>query len=185
MKQKITPITLDDMLTIAENLGWEFNEENFDNDRKGYDFSAISPVGQDFHAILETGDETNWLEPQRLIDALRDYIRGFVPYDEAQLWIRDGKGQNGAPEDPMDVIADMQACKEAMQKLLDAWTEGETESCVASRTIRIHITYPTGMDEREVIEAAVAKVLADARAHTHTVENGVKIDFIEDCGDPQ
>lgn len=41
------------------------------------------------------------------------------------------------------------------------------------------------MNEQEVIEAAVAKFLADAMAHTHTVENGVKIDFIEDCSDPQ
>lgn len=176
-------LTLQEMFTIAENLDWMINEEDFGDTRKGYNISITSPAGQDFNVSLETGDDSNWQEPQKLFDALKNYIRGFVPFDEAQLWIRDGRGQNGAPEDPMDVIADMQACKDAMQELLDAWSEDELETCTHKHTVRLHITFRKDMDEKTAIEIAVAKLLADARAHTHTLENGVKIDFIEDCGE--
>ena len=38
-------------------------------------------------------------------------------------------------------------------------------------------------DLESAVESAVAKVIADANAHKHTIENGVSITDITDCGE--
>ena len=54
------------------------------------------------------------------------------------------------------------------------------------RTIRIDGQFDTEKTEtaEEAIDIAVTKVIDDALAHTHTVENGVEISDIINCGEP-
>ena len=53
---------------------------------------------------------------------------------------------------------------------------------VTYRKIRIEGKYdPSKQESREkAIEAAITKVIADANAHNHTIEDGVKITNIAD-----
>lgn len=52
------------------------------------------------------------------------------------------------------------------------------------RTIRIDGQFDTGRHDGvdDAIEAAVSKVLSDAMAHSHTIEEGIEITDIIDCG---
>lgn len=52
-------------------------------------------------------------------------------------------------------------------------------------TLRIDYTFdPSRTDGEAARETAVDKVLRDALAHAHTVEGGVQIENIENCGEP-
>lgn len=53
------------------------------------------------------------------------------------------------------------------------------------RTIRIDGQYDDTRHEdvNGAVEEAVAKVLNDARSHTHTIEDGIEITDITDCGE--
>lgn len=54
------------------------------------------------------------------------------------------------------------------------------------RTVRIDLEWdPKKTDIDSAREQAVAKVFSDARAHMHTVENGVLITDITDCGEQE
>lgn len=103
--------TIEQLIKIAEDNGWKVH---IDGD---YTFEQYSDAGQDFFFTLNanTADE--------LIRELADYIEYYNPFEEAQLWIRDGHGVNGAPYDAEDVYNDMKDCKQMMQELLDAWNE--------------------------------------------------------------
>lgn len=53
------------------------------------------------------------------------------------------------------------------------------------RTIRIDGEFDTRKCDSadEAVEAAVAKILNDARAHRHTIEDGIEVTDITDCGE--
>lgn len=53
------------------------------------------------------------------------------------------------------------------------------------RVIRIDGMYDTNKidDASQAVQEAVTKVVADANAHNHTIENGIKITGITDCGE--
>lgn len=54
------------------------------------------------------------------------------------------------------------------------------------RTIRIDGEYDTAKvnSANDALETAIAKALNDARSHTYTVEDGVEVSDITDCGEP-
>lgn len=54
------------------------------------------------------------------------------------------------------------------------------------RVIRIDGRFDTGKtdDVTEAVEAAVRKTIDDALSHRHTIENGIEITDITDCGEP-
>ena len=54
------------------------------------------------------------------------------------------------------------------------------------RTIRIDVEYDTEKltDPNDAEAIAAQKVISDVQAHMHTIENGVQIVDIYDCGDP-
>lgn len=50
--------------------------------------------------------------------------------------------------------------------------------------VRIDAEYDTARhDARSAAKEAAIKVISDARAHVHTVENGIRIIDIENCGE--
>lgn len=151
--------TIKKLISIAEENDWDVRKYSDEIEIQKY-----SPEGQDFFVTLP---KTN--KPQELISALEDYIDGYDPWDEAQLWIRDGKGQNGAPEDPEDVLADMKACKSMMKELLDIWKAEAfgakistyTVSFSPEATVTISVTDPCNPSEKEfarIVDEAVEKI---------------------------
>ena len=183
MKKKV--LTIAQLLKTADGLGWHTSPCNFANET-GYELSKYSPAGQDFIVSIEsTSDGTE--SPETLIKNLEEYINGYDPSAEALLWTGpDGHGHNGAPHELEDIISDMKACREMMRELLRAWKgEPAPQPFTIYRTIRIDGQFDTskydGVDE--VVAAAVQKVIDDALAHIHTVEDGVEITDVTDCGD--
>lgn len=53
------------------------------------------------------------------------------------------------------------------------------------RVIRIDGEFDTEKidDAEQAVQASIEKVLSDAMSHTHTVENGIQITDITDCGE--
>lgn len=53
------------------------------------------------------------------------------------------------------------------------------------RIIRIDGTYDDarGQNEQEITDEATQKVIADCNSHNHTIENGIEIEDITDCGE--
>lgn len=181
MKKKFT---IKNLIKIAEDLGWKMEKEDYGDERRGYCLSQYSPAGQDFFFSIESGTQKHE-SAETLIQSLEDYIKGYNPFEEAQLWIKDGHGQNGAPDDPMDVIKDMEECKHMMQELLSAWKEDKKQSFTIYRIIRIDGQFDTSKNDNvdDAVEAAVNKVINDALAHRHTIEDGIEITDVTDCGE--
>lgn len=170
--------TIDNIISIAESLDWKVEKEASNNGKHELCFQKYSPAGQDFSFNVSGTDGDD------IVNETMSYIDTYDPYEEAQLWIRDGHGQNGAPDDPEDVVADMEECKTMMQKLVEAWNGVEKKTAVIYRTIRIDYEYdPTRQSAEEAAEYATSKVVSDAIAHTHTIENGLRITDITDCGE--
>lgn len=183
MKQKTT--TIKKLIETAHRLGWKVSPCNFSGET-GYEISQYSPAGQDFIVSIES--TKNGVEsPKVLVNNLEEYINGYDPSEEALLWVGpDGHGHNGAPYEIQDIISDMKACREMMRELLRAWKgEPAPQPFTIYRTIRIDGQFNTskydGVDE--VVAAAVQKVINDALAHIHTVEDGVEITDVTDYGD--
>lgn len=62
--------------------------------------------------------------------------------------------------------------------------QAENPSFSCCRVIRIDGTYePSRMDVEQAQAAAAEKIISDARAHMHTIENGLQITDIADCGE--
>ena len=181
MKKKFT---IKDLIKIAEDLGWNMEKEDYGDERRGYCLSQYSSACQDFFFSIESGIQKHE-SAETLIQSLEDYIEGYSPFEEAQLWIKDGHGQNGAPDDPMDVIKDMEECKQMMQELLSAWKEDKKQSFTIYRIIRIDGQFDTSKNDSvdDAVEAAVNKVINDALAHRHTIEDGIEITDVTDCGE--
>ena len=52
------------------------------------------------------------------------------------------------------------------------------------RIIRIDGEFnPERMSTEEAFDYAITKVVSDAKAHMHTIENGLQITGIQDCGE--
>ena len=114
--------TIKKLIKIAEDLGWTVYHHD-ENDPE-YEFSQTSPkYGQDFNFTLRARDYDAPApnNPEYLINELDEYVDNYDPSEEAMLWIKNGHGCAGAPDDPKDVIDDMEDCKQMMQDLLDAW----------------------------------------------------------------
>lgn len=111
-------ITIETLLCFAETQGWAVTPPLAD-EMGDIEFSKYSPIGQDFNFNLEKKETAS-----ELIDELDGYIEAFDPIYEAHLWVgNDGHGRNGAPDDPRDIIADMEDCEEMMKNLLEGWRE--------------------------------------------------------------
>ena len=107
---------------IAEELGWKVYMDGNDN-FCDYELHKFSPTGQDFVCCLVLEKKT----PKEMVEHLEDYIKGYDPLYEASLWMKDGHGINGTPDDPRDIIKDMEDCKDMMQDLLNRWKEAVNE----------------------------------------------------------
>lgn len=111
--------TIKDLIRIAEDEGWNISryEEESTID---YEIGMYSDAGQDFYVPLtiRKGEK----EAEDLVNEFFEYAYAFDPIEEAMKWVGDdGHGANGAPDDPRDIIEDMESCKTAMKELLAAW----------------------------------------------------------------
>ena len=183
MEKKTT--TIKQLIETASRLGWKVSPCNFSGET-GYEISQYSPAGQDFNVSIES--TKNGVEsPEVLIKNLEEYIDGYDPSEEALLWVGpDGHGHNGAPYDLENIISDMKACREMMRELLRAWKgEPAPQPFTIYRTIRIDGQFDTskydGVDE--LVAAAVQKVIDKTLTRIHTVDDGVEITDVTDCGD--
>lgn len=165
------------LIRIAEKNDWKVALEQND-----LCFSQYSDRGQDFFFYLDLTED-----PKTLIRSLKDYIGSFDPTEEALKWTDpEGHGRNGAPHDFEDILADMKDCRQMMQDLLDAWKQKEIRTASAYRVIRIdYAFYADRQDEDSARESAVTAVLEAVRSHMHTVENGLRITDIQDCGEKE
>ena len=181
-------LTIDKLIKIAESLNWKTKPCSFAGNEKGYEISKYSPAGQDFIISIKStnGGKENH---QTLIDNLDHYINSYDPSEEALLWVGpDGHGKNGAPHELKDIITDMEACLGMMKELLQAWkgTDGKTPApFTVYRIIRIDGQFDTDKHESvdQAVENAIAKVINDAMAHSHTIEDGIQITDVTDCGE--
>ena len=189
MKKNITIKTL---LGIAESFGWKITPVGFEDSSTGYLLCTLSPYGLELRVELPDSDTDGKESPEVLLNELRKYCYSYNPEQEALLWIGpDAKGRCGAPETLTDVIKDMNGCKRKIQKLLDAWEsatghkQDKTDnSFTVYRIVRIDAEYnPEKTSADDALETAVSKVFSDARAHMHTIESGVRITGIADCGE--
>lgn len=59
-----------------------------------------------------------------MVRGLSEYVEGFDPDEEAELWIGDdGHGKNGAPYKIRDILDTMDKCKEEADELLRIYRE--------------------------------------------------------------
>lgn len=104
--------TVKQLLEKADYCGWAHYKDQ-DGD---IEFSAYSPAGQDF-SFNVCGDSA-----ALMISDLHNYIANFDPVERASIWVgADGHGANGAPDDPRDIIKDMEDCEDMMRDLLNEW----------------------------------------------------------------
>ena len=103
--------TIDKLIEEANYCGWDTYDDGED-----LELSIFSPAGQDF-SFYVTSESA-----ELAISDLHNYIANFDPIERASIWVgKDGHGKNGAPDDPRDIIKDMEDCKEMMQELLNVW----------------------------------------------------------------
>lgn len=128
-KQEQSMKTLEQLITIAEELGWKVTSDTSDGIVE-YDFQKYSPAGQDFSMNIRANQSKGQpATAENLEENLRAYADAFDPIEEADLWRGpDGKGKNGAPENYEDIIADMQVMKDEMLSLHDAWQDAGKET---------------------------------------------------------
>ena len=151
--------TIKQLIEIAEKLGWS---ANYIKEDKEFELEAYSPADQDFLVYL------NARSPKEMMSSLEKRIIAYDPWEEAQLWIRNGKGQNGAPENPEDVLADMKACKQMMSDLLKTWKENKTKKissydiCISPvANIQAHVKdplHPTIQETEMLTDMAIEKI---------------------------
>ena len=78
-----------------------------------YDFSKVSPYGQDFGFQLRAE-----LCMEQFAEDIQSYYDNFDVSTEAYLWLNNsGHGTNGAPYEMEDVLADMKSCREYIHEL--------------------------------------------------------------------
>ena len=115
--------TIKDLIAIAEENDWTVWPCKFGGNITGYEFEKYSDYGQDFTFCVEASNPDAPESVQVLVGKTWEYIEDFDPIEEAMKWIGpDGHGANGAPDDPTDIIADMQDCKNMMIELVEAWS---------------------------------------------------------------
>lgn len=151
-------LSLRKLFNIARKQEWKVS---YSKEDKTVELENWSPADQDLVIELEASS------PEELIESLRYYIESYNPWEEAQIWIKDGKGQRGAPEDPEDVLRDMKECKKMMKNLLEAWTKPNYERkssydvcimpCVNVQVSVNDPHHPTDEEMRDIINEAYEK----------------------------
>ena len=100
---------------------------------------------------------------------------GDYPYDESF---------NDAVEEGFDDDGTGWTARDGTRIEIEKGDMPEKPSFSCYRVIRIDGTYdPERMDLEQARTAASEKVVSDALAHIHTVENGLQITDIADCGE--
>lgn len=108
-------MNIDRIVGIAENNGWTASIEDKTNQKITFEFSKMTPAGQDFSfsASMEDNDYSNFIEN------VEEYYQAYDPDYEASLWIgNDGHGKNGAPYHIKDLIEDMLTAEKMIWELL-------------------------------------------------------------------
>ena len=111
------------LIKIAERHGWHVSPTDFGDGITGYELSKFSNFGQDFIFDIQAMRPGEKRESSAaLIESAQSYVDEFDPIAEAYLWQGpDGHGRNGAPDDPRDIISDMEQCAEMIVELIDEW----------------------------------------------------------------
>lgn len=108
----------DRIIGIAENNGWSASIEDKTNKRIIFEFSKMTPAGQDFSFNVEMTEN----EYSNFIENVEEFYQAFDPDYEASLWIgKDGHGQHGAPYHIKDLIDDMLAAEDMIWDLLNSF----------------------------------------------------------------
>lgn len=93
-------------------------------------------------------------------------------------------GRDGT--DDKNILSAYEHLKEAATSINKAGSDEEKKKPFSVyRTIRIDGEFDTSKHDSvdEAVSDAVAKVINDANAHNHTIDNGIQITEIIDCGD--
>lgn len=181
-----TKQTLASLVEIAENLGWHVSSYP----QKGYtdyEFSKFSPAGQDFIIPVDNRKDDGETATQALIRNLDEYIQNFDATEEALIWTGpDGHGSNGAPYEFLDIVKDMEDCIDMAKALLNAWKgiDKRMKTITVYRTIRLDVEYDTGIrTEEEATSRAIRQAVAHINAHSHTLDDRIRVISAEDCGE--
>lgn len=114
----------DRIIGIAESNGWTATIENKTHEAITFEFSKMTPAGQDFSfcAEMKENDYSNFIEN------VEECYQAYDPDYEASQWIgKDGHGQHGAPYHIKDLIEDMIAAKDMIWNLLCEFKDKTTD----------------------------------------------------------
>lgn len=109
----VEPMHMTHAMKIIESEGWSIEQEK-DNE---YRIGKFSPAGQDFSIVMRGTTDSEFAV------SIYDAYQAFGPSTEAYQWLDEsGHGTNGAPHDMLDVITDMNYCKDEIYRLYQAVT---------------------------------------------------------------
>lgn len=109
--------TIEQITNVAEGLGWQVSTGSSKPNVVEFEFQNYTPAGQDLNFSVEMKDD----DPDSLLSEIQEYYEGYDPDYEAYLWIgTDGHGKNGAPYHIKDIVSDMEAAEEMINKLYEA-----------------------------------------------------------------
>ena len=101
-------LTLDDIIDVAEDLGWTV---------KVFDDYVMFENWTD-HAGQDLVIETDSVDPHEVIDYVIDFARGYDVDDEVETFV-EFRGQRGVPERIRDIIKDCEEAESLYAELAD------------------------------------------------------------------
>lgn len=113
LRKAVDPMHMTHAMKIIESEGWSIEQEKENEYRVG----KFSPAGQDFSIIMRGDTDADFAE------SIYAAYEAFDPSTEAYAWLDEsGHGKNGAPHDMLEVVTDMNYCKDEIYRLYQAVT---------------------------------------------------------------
>ena len=111
--------TIQKLIKKAENLGWNVTVNHEDGTLT---LQRWSPAGQDFDIEIGFVDDEGCESVNTAIANLKAEISSYDVSEQTNLWLDNtGHGKNGAPDDMLDVYADILDCSTQMNNLYEEW----------------------------------------------------------------
>lgn len=99
-------VSINQMVEIAENLGWNISVSGND-----YEFSKYSPEGEDF-VFSVSGNSVG-----EIVREVKDYVKDFDPEEHVEMWVNAKRsGTHGVPS-IKELVKDADAIKEMLEEL--------------------------------------------------------------------
>lgn len=112
-RKAVDPMHMTHAMKVIKSEGWSIEKEKGDT----YRVSKFSPAGQDFSIVMRGDTDAD------LAASIYAAYEAFDPSTEAYAWLDEkGLGKNDAPHDMLEVVTDMNYCKNEIYRLYQAVT---------------------------------------------------------------